>query len=92
MSLEVLKVLNLAFMLFCRRARFESTEIAPLAGARIDFPGVQTIFARTELADHGLALMAVPEARTAAGSNLFQGVAAVVVLARDRRRTCLLSG
>jgi hypothetical protein len=40
-----LEILHGAFVLFGRRARFESAEIAPLAGLGVHFAGIKPVFA-----------------------------------------------
>src|SRR5438132_9271900 len=47
-----LEILHVALMLLGGGARFERSEIAALAGARIDLAGVEAEPAGTELADH----------------------------------------
>jgi hypothetical protein len=48
-----LEILHGAFVLFSSGARFESTEIAALAGFRIHFARIQPILSRLQFADHG---------------------------------------
>jgi hypothetical protein len=48
-----LEVLDGAFVLLGRCPRFESTEIPELPGFLVFLAGVQTIFTRLELSNHG---------------------------------------
>jgi hypothetical protein len=52
-----LEILNVALVLFRRRAGFERTEIAALAGFWIDLAGIKPVFARLQFADHGIGLV-----------------------------------
>src|SRR6185503_17888399 len=47
-----LEILNIAFVLFRRRATLESSEIAPLAGLGIFLAGIEPVFAGRQFADH----------------------------------------
>jgi hypothetical protein len=64
-----LEILHGAFVLFGRRARFESAEIAPFAGPGVHFAGIKPVFARLQFADHGthLAWPVLPVNRNGAG-------------------------
>jgi hypothetical protein len=48
------EVLDLAFVLFGGGARLERAKIAPTLGFRIDFAGIQSIFAGLKFANHVL--------------------------------------
>jgi hypothetical protein len=46
------EILYVAFMLLGSGAGLESTEVASLAGFRIDLAGIEPVFARSQLSDH----------------------------------------
>jgi hypothetical protein len=52
-----LEILDRALVLLGGGSSVEGTEISTAFGLRINFPGVQTIFARTEFADHDSVLL-----------------------------------
>jgi hypothetical protein len=47
-----LEVLDFTLVLLGRRAGIERPEIAPSARLRVDLPRIQSVFPRSELADH----------------------------------------
>jgi hypothetical protein len=52
----VFEVLHRTLVLFGRGARFEGAEITTSASFRIGFAGIQPVFARSQLTDHGICL------------------------------------
>jgi hypothetical protein len=56
-GLMPLEILHLALVLLGGRARFERAEIAALARLRVDFAGVEPIFAGLQFAYHEIALV-----------------------------------
>ena len=55
-----LEILHGALVLFSGYARFEGAEIAALAGLRVQFSGIEPVFARLQLSDHGTGLFDTP--------------------------------
>src|ERR1044072_8516381 len=47
-----LEVLHVALVLFRRCTRLEGAEVAALAGFRVDFAGIEPVFARLQFSDH----------------------------------------
>src|SRR5205085_5526543 len=47
-----LEILHRALVLFRRRAGFEGAKVAALAGFRVDFAGIEPVFARLQFSDH----------------------------------------
>jgi hypothetical protein len=48
-----LEILHVTLVLFGRRARLESAEVAAFAGPGVDFPGIKPVLTGSQFADHG---------------------------------------
>src|SRR6185437_7958303 len=68
-----LEILHVALVLLGRGARLEGTEIAALAGLRIDLAGIKPVLARLQFADHGCGPVCVPHLSMAHARGLFRG-------------------
>jgi hypothetical protein len=55
-----LEILYGALVLFSGRARLEGAEISAPAGLRVHFSGIETVFTRLQLSDHGTGLFDTP--------------------------------
>src|SRR5258707_307015 len=58
-----LEILHVSLVLFRRRARVESAEIAALAGLGIDLAGIEPVLARLQFADHDRYLLTQSQRR-----------------------------
>jgi hypothetical protein len=67
-----LEILHGALVLFSGRARFEGAEIAALAGLRVHFSGIEPVFARRQLSDHGTGLIDTAISSNHGNGPLFQ--------------------